>query len=155
MTRDTSQGWASGQVAAALAAVAATLLAAPLAASAASGGGTITFEGAITAPSLEVAASPAIPAMRVRTGNTQASDQAGVDLAFNSSPGVVSGADVALEVVGARPGDAVAARFVDSMGRAPAAREGHYRVGRDGGVLSMSPKRTGAQTPVIVVVSYD
>jgi hypothetical protein len=140
----------------AVAAIAVALLAAPLTAFAADGG-TIWFAGAITAPSLQINASPVVSAMSVGTANAQAARQeAGVALTFNSSPGVVSGADVAVQVVGtAQPRDAVAARFVDSGGRVAAAQDGHYRVGHDGGVLSLSPKRIGSDTPAIVVVSYD
>ncbi|MGF6568736.1 hypothetical protein ABH945_000812 [Paraburkholderia sp. GAS333] len=63
---------------------------------------------------------------------------------------------MALQVVGAGTSrDAVAARFVDAGRWVGAAHDGHYRVGRDGGVLSLSPKRAGSATPVIVVMSYD
>ncbi len=157
MTTGTWQLRASGRAVGAIAAVAAALLTAPLTASAASGG-MISFAGAITAPSLQISAAPVVSVMRVGTPRAQAAREGtGVALTFNSSPGVASGAHVALQVVGAAQsrGAVVAARFVDSGGRAAAAHDGHYRVGRDGGVLSLSPQRQGLETPVIVVVSYD
>jgi hypothetical protein len=157
MTTGTWQWRASGRAVGAVAAVAVALLAAPLSASAASGG-TISFVGGITAPPLQISAGPAVSAMRVGAAHAQAVRQGtGVALTFNSSPGVVSGADVALHVVDVAQsrGAGVAAHFVDSGGRLAAAHGGHYRVGRDGGVLSLSPDRTGSATPVIVVVSYD
>jgi hypothetical protein len=140
----------------AVAAMAMALLVAPLAASAASGG-TISFAGAITAPPLAVTEGPASSGARAATAGPQAGRQGqGVTLTFNSAPGVASGADVALQMIGTTQSrDAIAVRFVDSSGRVAAARDGHYRVGRDGGVLSLSPKRSGADTPVTVVVSYD
>lgn len=153
MTSRTGQWRVSAR---AVAAVMMTLLATPLTAFAADGG-TIRFVGAITAPLLQITALPVVPAMRLGPANAQAARQeGGVALTFNSSPGVVSGADVALQVVGAgKSHDVVAARFVDTGSRVGVAYDGHYRVGRDGGVLSLSPKRAGSDTPVIVVMSYD
>ncbi|MFM0594607.1 hypothetical protein [Paraburkholderia dilworthii] len=50
----------------------------------------------------------------------------------------------------------VATRFVESDGRlASATRDGHYKVGRDGGVMSLSPKNVAPDTRVKVVMSYD
>jgi hypothetical protein len=135
------------------------LLAAPLtmSAAAAASDGTISFVGAIRAPSLQMSASRIVFAMPVGAANAHAVRQAaGVALTFNSSPDVVSGADVAVQAVGnAQPREAVAARLVESGGRVAAADDGHYRVSRDGGVLSLAPKRPGADTRAIVVVSYD
>ncbi|CAB3784301.1 hypothetical protein LMG28614_01919 [Paraburkholderia ultramafica] len=51
--------------------------------------------------------------------------------------------------------DLVAARFADSRGQVAVARSGHYQVGRDGGVLSLSPKHAETDTRVTVIVSYD
>jgi type 1 fimbria pilin len=156
MTRQTWQSWAPNR---ASAAVAAALLMAPLAASAATviGGGTITFLGMITAPPLQISASPAVSAMRVAAIGGQAEREgSGVTLSFKSSPGVVSGADVALQVPGAAQSrDTVAARFVDSGGHVLAEHDGHYDVGHDGGVLSLSPGRAAREAEVVVVTSYD
>lgn len=152
MTTNTWQQRRKGRV---MAAVAAALLGAPVMASAADG--TIWFIGAITTSPLQISAAPAVSTTRVGTANAQAARRGSdVSLTFNSSPGVVSGGDVALQVAGAaQSSDAVATRFVDGGGRVVAAHDGHYPVGRDGGVLSLSPKPGGSGTPVIVVVSYD
>jgi len=152
----TNGNWHGRAPARTIAAVAVALFVAPLTASAASGG-TITFIGAITAPPLQISAAPMVSAMRLGAANAQAASQgAGVAVSFNAAPGVLSGADVALQPArAAQSRDAVAARFVDSGGRVVAPHDGHYRVGRDGGVLSLSPKASRADTPVIVVVSYD
>lgn len=125
----------------------------------ASSGGAIAFSGAIVAPQLEISAAPVVgvglAGAQVRHGASA------VTLTFNAPPGVATGADVALQVNGgaaARDG-AIAARFVDRAGRVfAAARDGHYRVGREGGVLALSARKgngVGAETRVIVVVSYD
>ncbi|CAE6686423.1 hypothetical protein [Paraburkholderia nemoris] len=133
------------------------LVAAPLPAVAANGG-TISFSGAIVAPQLEISAAPA--GARVNAGGARL-DQSGsaVTLTFSAASGVATGADVALQVnsgATARNGDALTERFVDSHGRAfRAASDGHYRVGRDGGALSLAPKNAGQDTRVTVVVSYD
>lgn len=158
MTKRMGQSWGPSR---AIAAVAAALLVAPLAASAASsaGGGTITFIGTITAPPLQISAATAVSAMRQGTvGGHAARQGTGVTLSFIAVPGVVSGADVALQTPGGEPSrHVVAARFVDSGGNVLAARDGHYEVGRDGGVLSLpeSPERAGQPAQVVVVTSYD
>lgn len=144
-----------GAVGAAAAAV--VLMAAPLTASA-SAGGTITFSGAIVAPQLEVSAARAAAAARVGTAGAQPGQRdSAVTLTFNAPPGVTAGADVALQVNGGTAArDVVATRFVDSGGRvAAAARDGHYKVGRDGGVMSLSTKKAAPETRVTVVMSYD
>lgn len=150
MTHDT---WHWRAPVRAMAAVAAGLLLTPWIASAASGG-TITFIGAITAPPLRISTASTT---QQETADVRAASQVmGVAVSFSSAPGGVSGADVALQAVGAvRLRDAVASRFAASGGQATAAPDGHYRVGRDGGVLSLSPVRAGSGTPVVVVVSYD
>ncbi|HZZ03849.1 hypothetical protein [Paraburkholderia sp.] len=133
----------------------ATLVAAPMPAVAASGG-TISFSGAIVAPQLEISAAPAVA--RVDTeGARLAQTGSAVTLTFSAAPGVATGADVALLVNnGTTARDALAERFVDSAGRVfRAASDGHYRVGRDGGVLSLAPKNAALDTQVTVVVSYD
>ncbi|PQV53116.1 hypothetical protein [Paraburkholderia sp. BL21I4N1] len=130
------------------------LMTAPLAASA-SEGGTITFSGAIVAPQLEVSAAPGA---RVGTmGALQGLQGSAVTLTFSGPPGVTAGADVALQVNGgASSGDSMVTRFVERGGRlAPATRDGHYKVGRDGGVMSLSPKNATPDTRVTVVMSYD
>lgn len=159
MTKRMGQSWGPSR---AIAAVAAALLVAPLVASAASsaGGGTITFIGTITAPPLQISAAPAVSAMRQGTvGGHAARQGTGVTLSFIAVPGVVSGADVALQTPGGEPSrHVVAARFVDSGGNVRAARDGHYEVGRDCGVLSLSPEspeRAGQPAQVVVVTSYD
>jgi hypothetical protein len=131
------------------------LLGAPVMASA-SAGGTISFAGAIVAPQLQMTAGTSISGARVGTAGAQAA-RAGsaLTLTFSAPPGTTSGADVALHVNDGVPAhDLVAARFVDSGGRVATARNGHYQVGRDGGVLSLSPKRADTDTRVTVVVSY-
>jgi hypothetical protein len=142
--------------AASMAASAAALMSGPLTAAAASGG-TISFVGAIAAAPLAITAAPAHSATSLKQAVVRtAGEREGVALTFNSSAGVVSGADVTLQALGSTQArDVVAARFVDSGGRAGAAHDGHYRVGRDGGVLSLAPKRAGVETPVMVVVSYN
>ncbi|CAB3692868.1 hypothetical protein LMG24238_03222 [Paraburkholderia sediminicola] len=137
------------------------LVAAPVPAVAANGG-TISFSGAIVAPQLEISVAPA--GARVDAGGARLGQSgSAVTLTFSAEPGVATGADVALQVnsgATARnadaPGDALTERFVDSRGHAfGAASNGHYRVGRDGGVLSLAPKSAGQDTRVTVVVSYD
>ncbi|NPT54979.1 hypothetical protein [Paraburkholderia elongata] len=147
----------------ALSAVAAmaALVAAPMPAMAASGG-TISFSGAIVAPQLTISTAPVRTRAGARvdaTGGRLAQTGSAVALIFSAAPGVATGADVALQVnngATARDGDALAERFVDSSGRVfRAASDGHYRVGRDGGVLSLAPKHAALNTRVTVVVSYD
>lgn len=129
------------------------LLAAPLSASAATGG-RITFAGAVVAPQLQISAASAIPA--TGQGTSTARTEHSVNVTFSATPGVVSGADVVLQTNGsAHQRDAIATRFVDGGGRVGAAHDGHYQVGRNGGVLSVSPVRADTDTQVIVVVSYD
>ncbi|MFM0366351.1 hypothetical protein [Paraburkholderia sediminicola] len=133
------------------------LVAAPMLAVAANGG-TISFSGAIVAPQLAISVAPT--GARVdATGARLEQSGSTVTLTFSAAPGVATGADVALQVnsgATARNGDALAERFVDSTGRVfRAASDGHYRVGRDGGVLSLAPKHAGQDTRVTVVVSYD
>lgn len=137
--------------------VVAVLAVPPVASAASSDDGTISFTGAITASPLQITLGSASAGITMGTTHTQAGDhEAGVTLTFNSSPAVTSGADIALQVIGATASrDAVAARFVDSSGRVISATDGHYQVGRDGGVLSLSPKQGDAPTRVMVVVSYD
>ncbi|MFM0153784.1 hypothetical protein PQR05_28280 [Paraburkholderia sediminicola] len=135
----------------------AALVASPMPAVAASNG-TISFSGAIVAPQLAISAAPAPAGARVdATGGRLAQTGSAVTLTFSAAPGVATGADVALQVNnGATARDAVAGRFVDSGGRVSrAASDGHYRVGRDGGVLSLAPKNAALDTRVTVVVSYD
>ena len=133
------------------------LVVSPMPAVAASGG-TISFSGAIVAPQLTISAAPA-GVVADAAGGRLARTGSAVTLTFSASPGVATGADVALQVndgATARNGDALAERFVDSGGRVfRAASDGHYRVGRDGGVLSLAPKNAALDTRVTVVVSYD
>lgn len=135
----------------------AALGASPMRAVAASGG-TISFSGAIVAPQLAISAASAAAGTHVdATGGRLAQTGSAVMLTFSAAPGVATGADVALQVNnGATARDAVAERFVDGGGRVSrAASDGHYRVGRDGGVLSLAPKNAALDTRVTVVVSYD
>ncbi|MFM0072084.1 hypothetical protein PQQ86_13010 [Paraburkholderia sediminicola] len=133
------------------------LASAPMPAVAANGG-TISFSGAIMAPQLAISVAPAGARVDARGARLEQSGSA-VTLTFSAAPGVATGADVALQVNSGpttRNGDALAERFVDSSGRLfRAASDGHYRVGRDGGVLSLAPKNAGQDTRVTVVVSYD
>lgn len=142
-----------GAVAAMAASVA--LVVAPVPADAASGG-TISFSGAIVAPQLEISAAPAGARVDAKGARLAQTDSA-VTLTFSAAPGVATGADVALQVNnGTTARNALAERFVDSGGRVfRAGSDGHYRVGRDGGVLSLAPKNTAQDTRVTVVVSYD
>lgn len=129
----------------------------------ASSGGTINFSGVIVAPQLEMSAGAG--AGRASVGVSDASLErrdSAVTLTFRAPAGVVAGADVALQVnEGAVARDSVAARFVDGRGRVSVeASGGCYRVGRDGGVLSLSAKKgegggAAVGPRVIVVVSYD
>lgn len=140
------------------AAATAALVAVPMQAMAS--GGTITFSGMIVAPQLEVSVAPAPvqAGARVNTaGGRLAAAGSAVTLTFSAEPGVVAGANVALQVINsAKARDALAERFVDGRGHVfSAASDGHYRVGRDGGVLSLASKRAAQDTQVIVVVSYD
>ncbi|MFM0504934.1 hypothetical protein [Paraburkholderia caffeinilytica] len=159
MKTGTGQFGALGAVAAMAMLVA--LVAAPMPAVAANGG-TISFSGAIVAPQLAISVAPAGARVDARGARFEQSGSA-VTLTFSAAPGVATGADVALQVnsgatahSGDARGDALAERFVDSRGRVfRAASDGHYRLGRDGGVLSLAPKNTGQDTRVTVVVSYD
>ncbi|NMM00989.1 hypothetical protein HHL24_23995 [Paraburkholderia sp. RP-4-7] len=149
--------WQFGALSAA--AAMAALVTAPMPAVAASGG-TISFSGVIVAPQLEISAgsAPAQAGVRVdAAGGRLAQTGSAITLTFSAPPGVATGADVALQVNnGATARDALAARFVDSGGRVfRAADDGHYRVGRDGGVLSLAPKNAAQDTRVTVIVSYD
>jgi predicted Zn-dependent protease len=144
----------------ALSAMAATAmwLAAPMPAAASDG--TIFFSGAIVAPSLAISAAPALAPVGARVdaaGARLAQTGSAVALTFSAAPGVATGADVALQVNnGATARDALVERFVDSGGRVSnAASDGHYRVGRDGGMLSLAPRNATPDTRVTVVVIYD
>ncbi|MFM0199837.1 hypothetical protein PQR53_08135 [Paraburkholderia fungorum] len=135
------------------------LVAAPMPAVAASGG-TINFSGAIVAPQLVISAAPVLVPAGARIGaggGRLAQTASAVTLTFSAPPGMATGADVALQVNnGATARGVLAERFVDSGGRVfRAARDGHYRIGRDGGVLSLAPKSAAQGTRVTVVVSYD
>ncbi|MFL9866994.1 hypothetical protein PQR67_22690 [Paraburkholderia fungorum] len=138
--------------------VMAALVAVPLQAMASDG--TITFSGMIVAPQLEVSAAPAPvqagPHVNAAGGRLTAAGSA-VTLTFGAEPGVVAGANVALQVInGAKARDALAERFVDGSGHVfRAGSDGRYRIGRDGGALSLASKRAAQDTQVIVVVSYD
>ncbi|MFM0647988.1 hypothetical protein PQR14_27035 [Paraburkholderia bryophila] len=152
---------ATGRFVALGAAATLALTTAPLAASA-SEGGTITLSGAIVAPQLEVSAAPVAPGARAGTaGALQGLQGSAVTLTFSGPPGVTAGADVALQVNGGagsslNSGEGVTTRFVERDGRiAVATRDGHYKVGRDGGVMSLSPKHVTPDTRVTVVMSYD
>jgi hypothetical protein len=150
MKTKTSRARTLGAVAGAM-----TLLAAPLMTSA-SEGGRVSFVGAIVAPQLQITEGSAADGARGGVAGVQTA-QAGsaLTLTFKAPPGVTGGADVALQVNDGVPArDLVAARFVDSGGRIAPARNGHYQVGRDGGVLSLSPKDARTDTRVTVVVSY-
>ncbi|MBB5411585.1 hypothetical protein HDG34_005546 [Paraburkholderia sp. HC6.4b] len=133
------------------------LLAAPLAAPAASTatGGVIRFVGMIVAPPMQISVDTAPIGVAVGSASV-AGQRFSRTVTFSAPPGVVSGADVALEVNGGTQSrDLVAARFVDGTGRVATARDGHYAVDRAGGVLSLNAKRTDMDTRVTVVVSYD
>ncbi|MEX3852726.1 hypothetical protein AB3X94_01435 [Paraburkholderia sp. BR10923] len=133
------------------------LLAAPLAAPAASAvtGGVIRFVGMIVAPPLQISADTAPTGIAVDSASV-AGQRFSRTVTFSAPPGVVSGADVALEVNGGTQSrDRVAARFVDGAGHGVLARDGHYAVDRTGGVLSLNARRTDTDTRVTVVVSYD
>ena len=153
----TGMGRFGGLSAVAAMATLVALVAAPMLAVAANGG-TISFSGAIVAPQLAISVAPTGARVDATGARLEQSGSA-VALTFSAAPGVATGADVALQVnsgATARNGDALAERFVDSRGRVfRAASDGHYRVGRDGGVLSLAPKHAGQDTRVTVVVSYD
>ncbi|SMG12252.1 hypothetical protein [Paraburkholderia susongensis] len=132
----------------------AALLAAPLAASAASSG-VIRFVGTIVAPPLEISADAAPAVASTSAAGVQVAGQGLTRTVTFSAPPGVGGADIALEVNGsAQSRDLVATRFVDGGGRPAVARDGHYDVGRMGGVLSLMAKPADAGTRVTVVVSY-
>lgn len=137
-------------------AAAMALLVAPLMASA-SEGGTISFTGAILAPQLQMTAGSASAGAPVGTVGVQAQRLGSArTLTFSAPPGVAASANLALHVNDGAPAhDLVAARFVGSGGRVAAARNGHHQVGRDGGVLSLSPKYAETDTRVTIVMSYD
>ncbi|MGF6263040.1 type 1 fimbria pilin [Paraburkholderia youngii] len=133
------------------------LLAAPLAAPAASTvtGGVIRFVGMIVAPPLQISADTAPTGVAVDSASV-AGQRFSRTVTFSAPPGVVSGADVALEVNGSTQSrDLVAASFVDGTGHGVPARDGHYAVDRAGGMLSLNARRTDTDTRVTVVVSYD
>ncbi|MGF6467272.1 hypothetical protein [Paraburkholderia youngii] len=133
------------------------LLAAPLAAPAASTvtGGVIRFVGMIVAPPLQISADTAPTGVAVDSASV-AGQRFSRTVTFSAPPGVVSGADVALEVNGGTQSrDLVAASFVDGTGHGVPARDGHYAVDRAGGMLSLKARRTDTDTRVTVVVSYD
>ncbi|MBC8747884.1 hypothetical protein OKW43_005271 [Paraburkholderia sp. WC7.3g] len=135
----------------------AALLAAPLAAPAASTvtGGVIRFVGRIVAPQMQFSMDTAPTGVAVDSVSV-AGERFSRTVTFSAPPGVVSGADVALEVNGnTQSRDRVAARFVDATGHVTTARDGHYAVGRAGGLLSLNAQRTNIDTRVTVVVSYD
>ncbi|WP_233848338.1 hypothetical protein [Paraburkholderia sp. HD33-4] len=135
----------------------AALLAAPLAAPAAPAvtGGVIRFVGMIVAPPMQISTAMAPTGVAVDSASG-AAQRFSRTVTFSAPPGVVGGADVALEVNGGTQSpDLVAARFVDGTGRVTRARDGHYVVDRTGGVLSLDAKRTDRDTRVTVVVSYD
>ncbi|QQC64154.1 hypothetical protein [Paraburkholderia ginsengisoli] len=132
-------------------------LATPLMAWAAAGG-TISFSGAIVAPQLRMTTGVTSAGLPVATAGAQARRmEPALTLTFDAPPGVAAGADVSLQVNdGVPPRNLVAARFVDNGGRPATARNGHYQVGRNGGVLSVSPARADTpDTRVTVVVSYE
>jgi hypothetical protein len=134
----------------------AALLAAPLSPAASTvTGGVIRFTGMIVAPPMQISTAMAATGVAVDSASG-AGQRFSRTVTFSAAPGVVGGADVALEVNGGTQSrDLVAARFVDGTGRVTRARDGHYVVDRTGGVLSLDAKRTVRDTRVTVVVSYD
>lgn len=153
----------------ALSAVAVDSVAVASSGPAASSGGTIYFSGAIVAPQLEVSSATIAPAQGNTAGNTTAriaSEMSALSVTFKAPRGFVDGAEIGLQTndgTALRSDPAalasVAVRFVDSTGRAHAAgADGRYRVGSDGGVMTLSAKGVKVEAPkraITVVITYD
>ncbi|HEY2146298.1 MAG TPA: hypothetical protein VGH32_00075 [Pirellulales bacterium] len=132
----------------------------------AANGGTIYFRGAIVAPQFDISSAAAAAPLVASTNVQRVSSPTTVLITFNAPHAVASGVDVTLQVKdgddwrsGEAAFDTIAARFVGSANhRLAPSTDGHFRVDRDGGTLSLSP-RTGSlestKRPVMVVISYD
>jgi hypothetical protein len=143
-----------------VAAMAAALYVLPDAATAATGG-TIYFSGAIVAPPFGVSYAPAVEPSAAGTTIRQISGAAGVRVTFDAPVGVV-GASIALQALGGdglRAPRMIAARFVDGAGHTVASgKDGRFRLGREGGTLSLTPQAgngPSADRAVVVAISYD
>jgi hypothetical protein len=129
-------------------------------------GGRVYFFGGIVAPQFIVSTVDEATSPSARMTTRVGLDASAVMVAFKGPPGIASGADVALLVndgaasrFGEAAFDTIETRFVGGAGQSLAlGAGGRYRVGGDGGVLSLREK-TGdvpsANKPVTVVVSYD
>lgn len=127
-------------------------------------GGTISFTGAIVAPSFSINSANVTGSPQAFTvehkprGNDTATPAATVT--FAAAPSSPPSADISLALLNhARVGQSVLANFADGAGRrvVPGA-DGAYYVGASGGVLSLNA-RTGVgaakDTAVIVMTSYN
>jgi hypothetical protein len=129
-------------------------------------GGRISFFGGISAPQFVVSTVDGVTRSSARTTTGVGLNTSTVMVAFKGPSGIASGADVTLLVndgdasrFGAAAFDTIATHFVDGAGRSRAlGTSGRYRMGDDGGMLSLREK-TGnvpsANKPVTVVLSYD
>jgi hypothetical protein len=129
-------------------------------------GGRVYFFGGIVAPQFVVSTVERVTRSSAGMTARVGLDASTVRVAFKGPPGIVSGADVGLLVndgaasrFGEAAFDTVETHFVGDAGQSLVrGAGGRYRVGGDGGMLSLREK-TGnvpsANKPVTVVVSYD
>ncbi|MEX3932562.1 hypothetical protein AB4Y32_12225 [Paraburkholderia phymatum] len=135
-------------------------LAAPLAAGATpqfSTGGTITFTGAIVAPSYGIATSVSEYSQGFRTDVPLNRNASTVDVKFTRAPNTSTAAHVYVLVntaSGVTAPRTLTTRFVDNAKRAAPQTGTQFSMGRAGGTLSIASGAVG-ESAVTVVVSYD
>lgn len=126
----------------------------------AAAGGTVTFIGAILAPSFAMSVGSAAHAQGSTAAPTQITGTRGgtTFVSFLPVPYSPTNADVSLSVAGqARTADALTASFTDHKGRVvKPGPSGAYFVGAMGGTLSMRTKDDAppSGTAVTLVTSY-
>jgi len=132
---------------------------APLSADAATfgTGGTITFSGAIVAPSYGIASHVSENSQGFHTKNSSDKNASAVDVEFTPALNASPAAHVAVLVntdAGVAQPQTLKTRFIDYANHATRAAQRAYDVGRAGGTLSIA--RGGqAERAVTVLVSYD
>ncbi|SEK05028.1 hypothetical protein [Paraburkholderia diazotrophica] len=134
-------------------------LAAPLGSAAAqfSTGGTITFTGAIVAPSYGIATSVSEKSQGFRTDVPSDRNASTVDVTFTPAPHTSTAAHVYVLVntaSGVTPPRTLTTRFVDNARRAGPQAGTRFDMGRAGGTLSIASGAV-SESAVTVVVNYD
>ncbi|RQH07321.1 hypothetical protein [Paraburkholderia dinghuensis] len=156
--RDQHKTWKIRTVAMSLA----TIICAPCAAVAASGG-QIFFAGMIVAPPYSIATASGTSSAAATTAGAGQSGPATATVTFAAEPASPPYAEVTLATMqlastgnGSKAASPFVEKFADGNGhRLTPDQSGTYHLGASGGTLQIKAPDSSAQTPVIVVTSYD